>query len=57
MKKTIEEKIKEINNTMELEGMPLTKENKKVLEGIFKETTTPEKEIKKIKDKYRAIYG
>jgi hypothetical protein len=28
-----------------------------VLEGIFKETTTPEKEIKKIKDKYRAIYG
>jgi hypothetical protein len=53
----VEEKIKEIDSTMSLEGMPLTKEFKDTLKGCFNRTTTTEKERKKIIERYKRIYG
>ncbi len=53
----IEEKIREIDSTMSLEGMPLTASLKANLRQCYYGTTSPEKEIEKLKAKYRRIYG
>jgi hypothetical protein len=51
----IEKKVKEINANMSLEGMPLTEELKKIVRNCFLGVTTPEKEIKKLNNKYKRI--
>ena len=53
----VKQKIKEIDNTMALEGMPLTKALKNNLRKCFYGDTSPEKEIDKLKEKYKQIYG
>lgn len=53
----IEQKTKEIDSTMSMEGMPLTRTLKDALKQCFKGTTTPEKEINKLKAKYHQKYG
>ena len=55
--KEVEEKIKEINSTMALEGMPLTKEFKETLKKCFYGITSTEKEREKILERYKQIYG
>ena len=55
--KEIDKKIKEIDSTMSLEGMPLTKALKDTLRKCFIGVTSPEKEIDKLKEKYKQIYG
>ena len=55
--KEIDDKIKEIDSTMALEGMPLTKDLKDTLKKCFYGITTPQKEIDRLKDKYKQIYG
>ena len=55
--KDVDKKIKEIDSTMALEGMPLTKEFKETLRKCFYGTTTTEKERKKILERYKQIYG
>lgn len=48
----IEKKIMEIDSTMKLEGMPLTKSLKDNLRKCFYGQTTPEAETEKLKEKY-----
>jgi len=55
--KAVAQKIKEINSTMSLEGMPLTKDLKDNLKNCYYGITSPEKEIDKLKKKYKQIYG
>lgn len=55
--KKIDEKIKEIDSTMSLEGMPLTNALKKTLRKCYYGVTSPKKEIDKLKEKYKQIYG
>lgn len=55
--KDIENKIREIDNTMALEGMPLSKDFKEALKNCFYGTTSMEKERQKILDRYKRIYG
>ena len=56
-KKEVEQKIKEIDNTMALEGMPLTKEFKETLKKCFYGVTSTEKEREKILERYKQMYG
>ena len=53
----VEKKIQEIDNTMALEGMPLTAEFKETLKQCFYGTTSTTKERQKIIDRYKRIYG
>ena len=55
--KLIQEKIKKVDGAMSQEGMPLTKELKKILYNCLTGKTSTEIERKKIIDKYRGIYG
>ena len=57
LEKEIDNKIKEVDSTMSLEGMPLTKALKDTLKKCFSGATSPEKEIDKLKEKYKQIYG
>jgi len=52
----IEKKIQEIDNTMSLEGMPLTEEFKKILRQCFYGTKLTTIERQKIIDRYKQIY-
>lgn len=53
----IERKVKKINNTMTLEGMPLTDELKQIVRNCLLGVTTPEKEIEKLNKKYKVVRG
>jgi hypothetical protein len=55
--KEVEQKIREIDSTMSLEGMPLTNTLKDTLKKCYYGVTSPEKEIDKLKEKYKQIYG
>ncbi|MCL2052212.1 MAG: hypothetical protein FWG91_10900 [Lachnospiraceae bacterium] len=55
--KEIAQKIKEIDCTMALEGMPLTKAIKETLKKCYYGLTSPELEIEKLKEKYKQIHG
>lgn len=55
--KEINAKIKKINGAMAQEGMPLTKNEKKVLYNCIVGKTTSKVERQKIIEKYRKIYG
>lgn len=57
LNKEIDKKIKEIDSTMSLEGMPLTKALKDTLRNCYFGVTSPQKEIDKLKEKYKQIYG
>ncbi|MCL2859797.1 MAG: hypothetical protein FWF46_04410 [Oscillospiraceae bacterium] len=49
----IEKKVKKIDNTMAIEGMPLTDELKQMVRNCLLGVTTPEKEIEKLNKKYK----
>ena len=53
----VEKKIREIDSTMSLEGMALSKDFKETLKKCFYGTTSTEKERQKILDRYKRIYG
>jgi len=53
----VEKKVKKINNTMALEGMPLTDELKQIVRNCLLGVTTPEKEIEKLNRKYKVVHG
>ena len=55
--KFVEDKIKEIDSTMALEGMSLSSEFKETLRKCFYGITTTEIERKKIIEKYKKKYG
>ena len=55
--KEIEKKVKKIDKTMALEGMPLTDELKQIIRNCLLGVTTPEKEIEKLNKKYKVIHG
>jgi hypothetical protein len=48
----IEQKIRNIDGSMAIEGMPLTDEDKSRLRSLFKGEASYEDIIKRIKDKY-----
>ena len=53
----VEKKVKKIDNTMALEGMPLTEELKQIVRNCLLGVTTPEKEIEKLNKKYKVTHG
>ena len=55
--KDVDKKIKEIDNTMALEGMPLTKEIKTNIKNCLLGNSTTEKECQKVIERYKQIYG
>ena len=55
--KDVNQKIKEIDSTMSMEGMPLPKALKDTIRQCYYGITSPEKEIDKLKEKYKKIYG
>ena len=55
--KEIDIKIKEIDSTMSLEGMPLTKEIKLNIKNCLLGKSTTEKECQKVIERYKQIYG
>jgi hypothetical protein len=48
-----EQKIREVNATMAMEGMPLTDEDKNRLRDIFDGRTTVEKTVQELIQKHR----
>ncbi len=55
MRDDIEQKIREVNGTMAIEGMPLTDEDKNRLRSILRGEISYETAIKRIIDKYSLI--
>ena len=53
----IEKKVRKVDNTMALEGMPLTEELKQIVRNCLLGVTTPEKEIEKLNKKYKVSNG
>jgi hypothetical protein len=54
--KEIQKRIKKVNGAMAQEGMPLTKQEKKIIKNCIIGKTTPEIERNKIIAHYKSIY-